>query len=130
MTKNLQLHNRNFLWISLIALLPALLLVIPGVSQSLLGYMGPNNAMDNLYANAPYLEFLRSPFILLGGLLLAFILNVLPALTLRFERQPEGLTGVITFKPVLVHWAIVGLSLLMVGIILVYAFFENFGPIS
>jgi len=122
------LHNKNFLWISLIALIPALLLIIPGISQSL-GYMTPNNALDNLYANAPYLEILRSPVLLLGGLLLAFVLNLLPALNLRFERGPEGLTSVITFKPVLIHWAIIGMSLLMVGINLIYAFFENFGPI-
>jgi len=128
MNKNMGLHKANFLWISLVALIPALMLIIPGLSQSL-GYMSPNNAMDNLYANAPYLEILRSPFLLLGGLLLAFILNLLPAMNLRFERQPEGLTSVITFKPALLHWAIIGMSLLMVGIILIYAFFENFGPI-
>jgi hypothetical protein len=128
MNNNMQLHNKNFLWISLVALIPALMLIIPGLSQSL-GYMSPNNAMDNLYANAPYLEILRSPFLLLGGLLLAFILNLLPAMNLRFERQPEGLTSVITFKPVIIHWTIIGMSLLMVGVILVYAFFENFGPI-
>jgi len=128
MNKNMGLHNKNFLWISLIALIPALLLIIPGISQSL-GYMTPNNALDNLYANAPYLEILRSPVLLLGGLLLAFVLNLLPALNLRFERGPEGLTSVITFKPVLIHWAIIGMSLLMVGINLIYAFFENFGPI-
>jgi hypothetical protein len=128
MNKNIGLHNVNFLWISLVALIPALLLIIPGMLQSLLGNMGPNNAMDNLYANAPYLEILRNPIILLGGLLLAFILNLLPALALRFERGPAGLTGVITFKPVLIHWVFIGVSLLMVGIILIYAFFENFGP--
>ena len=127
MNKNIGLHNKNYLWISLAALIPALLLIIPGLSQSL-GYMTPNNAMDNLYASAPYLEILRSPALLLGGLLLAFILNLLSALTLRFERGTDGLTGVITFKPVLIHWAFIGMSLLMVGVILVYAFFENFGP--
>ena len=127
MKENMGLHNKNYLWISLVALIPALLLIIPGLSQSL-GYMTPNNAMDNLYANAPYLEILRSPLLLLGGLLLAFILNLLPALTLRFERGPEGLTSVITFKPALLHWVFIGMSLLMVGTILIYAFFENFGP--
>ncbi len=128
MNNNMGLHKVNFLWISLIALIPALLLIVPGLSQSL-GYMTPNNAMDNLYANAPYLEILRNPVLLLGGLLLAFILNLLPALNLRFERRTEGLTSVITFKPVLVHWAFIGMSLLMVGTILIYAFFENFGPL-
>jgi hypothetical protein len=127
MTKHMGLHNKNFLWISLIALIPALMLTIPGLSQSL-GYLTPSNAMDNLYANAPYLEILRSPVLLLGGLLLAFILNLLPALDLRFERGPAGLTSVITFKPALLHWAFIGASLLMVGTILIYVFFENFGP--
>ena len=128
MNKHMGLHNKNFLWISLVALIPVLMLIIPGISQSLLGNLDPNNAMDSLYAKTPYLEILRNPIILLGGLMLAFILNLLPALTLRFEHQPEGLTGVITFKPVLIHWALIGTSLLMVGVILVYAFFENFGP--
>lgn len=128
MNKNMELHDKNFLWISLIALIPALLLIVPGLSQSL-GYMAPNNAMDNLYANAPYLEILRSPILLLGGLLLAFILNLLPALNIRFERGTVGLTSVITFKPVLIHWAFIGMSLLMVGIITVYVFLENFGPL-
>jgi hypothetical protein len=127
MTKNMGLHNKNFLWISLVAVIPALMLIIPGISQSL-GFMTPNNAMDNLFANVPSLEILRSPVVLLGSLLLAFILNLLPALNLRFERGPEGLTSVITFKPVLIHWTIIGMSLLMVGTILIYAFVENFGP--
>ena len=128
MNKNMELHNKNFLWLSLVALIPALMLIIPGLLQSLFGNLGPNNALDNLYANAPYLEILRSPVLLLGGLLLAFLLNLFPALTLRFEQGPEGLTGVCTFKSVLIHWAVVGMSLLMVGIITVYVFLENFEP--
>ena len=128
MNKNMGLHKVNFLWISFVALIPALMLIIPGISQSLFGYMAPNDALEVLYTNAPYLEVLRSPVLLLGGLLLAFVLNLLPALTLRFERGPAGLTSVVTFKPVPVHWVFIGMSLLMVGIILIYAFFENFGP--
>ena len=128
MIKNLNLHNKSSLWISLIALIPALLLVIPGIMQSGLGYLGPNDALDTMFAKAPALQILLSPIVLLGGLLLAFILNLTPAIKLRFERQPEGLTSVITFKPVILHWIFVGMSLLIVGMILVYAFFENFAP--
>ena len=128
MIKNLNLHNKSSLWISLIALIPALLLVIPGIMQSGLGYLGPNDALDTMFAKAPALQILLSPIVLLGGLLLAFILNLTPAIKLRFERQPEGLISVITFKPVILHWIFVGISLLIVGIILVYAFFENFAP--
>jgi hypothetical protein len=128
MVKNLNLHNKSSLWVSLIALIPALLLVIPGIMQSGLGYLGPNDALDTMFAKVPALQILLSPIVLLGGLLLAFILNLTPAIKLRFERQPEGLTSVITFKPVILHWIFVGMSLLIVGIILVYAFFENFAP--
>jgi hypothetical protein len=128
MIKNLNLHNKSSLWVSLIALIPALLLVIPGIMQSGLGYLGPNDALDTMFAKAPALQILLSPIVLLGGLLLAFILNLTPAIKLRFERQPEGLTSVITFKPVILHWIFVGISLLIVSIILVYAFFENFVP--
>lgn len=60
---------------------------------------------------------------------MAFALNLLPALTLCFERGSEGLTSLITFKPALLHWAFIGMSLLMVAIILIYAFFENFRPL-
>lgn len=126
MIKNLNLHNKSSLWVSLIALIPALLLVIPGLIQSGLGYLGPNDALEAMFARAPALQILLSPVVLLGGLLLGFILNLVPAMKLRFERQPEGLTSIITFKPVILHWIFVGMSLLMVGIILVYAFFENF----
>lgn len=72
----------------------------------------------HLYAKATYLEILCSLFILLGGLLLAFILNLLSVLTLRFELGHKGLASGITLKPVLIHWAFIGASSLMVEVIL------------
>lgn len=128
MSASLKIHNKSSLWISLIAVMPALVLIIPGILQSGFGYFGANDARDGLFATVPALEFLLNPIILMGGLLLAFVVNVLPAMTFRFERKPEGLTSIITFKPVLMHWVFIGTSVLMVGTILVYAFFENFAP--
>lgn len=125
MTENLKLHNRSSLWISLVALIPALLVIVPGIMQSGFGYFAANDTLDSMYARTPALKILVSPLILLGGLFLAFILNAIPAVKLRVERQPEGMTGIITFKPVLLHWIIVGLSILMVGILLTYSLFEN-----
>lgn len=128
MSTNLNNHNKSTLWISLIAVIPAMVLIIPGLLQSGLGYYGATDARDALFAAAPVLELLLNPIILMGGLLLAFAMNVFPALSLHFERKPEGLTSTITFKPILLHWVFIGVSFLMVGIILVYAFFENFNP--
>jgi len=127
MSTNLNSHNKSSLWISLIALIPALALVIPGILQSGFGYFGANDARDALFVSVPALELLINPIILLGGLLLAFVMNALPAMSFHFERKPEGLTSTITFKPVLLHWIFIGASLLMVSTIVIYAFFENFG---
>jgi len=127
MTEKLQKHNKVFLWFSLLALMPALLLVVPGIFQSF-GNMAPNDTLDRIYTNAPILGILGNPVILLSGLLLVIILNLSSALKLHFERQTDGLIGVITFKPVLLHWAFVGMSLLMVTIIAAYLFLENFVP--
>ena len=129
MSTNLNSHNKSSLWISLIAIIPALALVIPGILQSGLGYFGANNAREALFTAVPALEFLINPIILLGGLFLAFIMNVPPAMTFHLERKPEGLTSTITFKPVLLHWIFIGTSVLMVSIILIYGFVENFGPL-
>ncbi|MCC6301127.1 MAG: hypothetical protein IT314_17695 [Anaerolineales bacterium] len=125
MVKNLNSHNKSTLWISLVALIPALLVIVPGIMQSGFGYFGANDALDSMYARTPALKIVVSPLILLGGLFLAFILNAIPAVKLHFERQPEGIISIITFKPVLLHWAVVGLSLLMVGILFIYSLFEN-----
>jgi len=125
---DLKLHNKTYLSISLVMLLPALFLVIPGILQSGFGYFGANDARDALISAVPAMNLLLNPVILMGGLILAFILNVLPAMTFQLERKPEGLTSAITFKPVYLHWVFIGASFLMVGIILVYAFFENIAP--
>lgn len=124
--RNFQLHNKLSLWLSMLALIPALLLVVPGIFQSIFGLMDPSRARDTLFAQWPYLEILINPIPLLGGLFLALILNFIPAIGLRIEHRPEGWISIITFKSVLLHWAFVGLSLLIIAIILIYAFFENF----
>jgi len=128
MTTNLGTHNKPYLWISLISVIPALALVIPGILQSA-GYLGLNNVRDAAFTSIPFLEVILNPVILLGGLITAFILNVVPAVSFRFERKSGELSGIVTFKPVLLHWLFIGLSILMAGIILTYAFFENFRPV-
>jgi hypothetical protein len=125
MLKNLDLHNKRVLWIGLAALLPALVLIVPGSLQSLAGYYKANEALDSIFARVPALALILNPIILLGGLLLAFTSNVLPAVRVRFERQTEGLTGTITLRPLLLHWLVAGASVLFLAIILAYALVEN-----
>lgn len=124
-----QSYNKFAVWLGAVALLPALFLVIPGVLQSVFGLLGPNQAVDVFFTRMPLLQRLFSPFVVLGGLLLAFVLNLVPSLSMRLERQPETLTGIITFRRVIANWGLVVISLILLFMILAYAFFENFAPV-
>jgi hypothetical protein len=126
MKDNFGIWDRRFIGIGLLALLPALLVVVPGVLQSGLGLSGPNDGLDAAFNRLPVLRFLIHPAVLLGGLLVAFALNALPALGLHWERNPEGLSATVTFKNHWLHWTLVGLSLLMLATILAYSVTENF----
>jgi len=123
---NTLIQDKRFIVIGLLALLPALLIVIPGALQSGLGITSLNDGLDAAYHRFPPLTFLIHPVILLGGLLLTFGLNLLPALGFHIERGPQGLNATVTFKKKWLHWALVGFSLLLVAILLGYSLTENF----
>lgn len=122
--------KKSSFWLGLAALLPALLIVVPGLLQSLLGITAPNDALDYFLKQYQYLGLVIHPVLVLGGLLLAGMLNLPPALELHWQRQPEGLAGMLTLKPGFLHWALVLASLLLLTVILGYAFVENFQVVA
>lgn len=123
------MQNKRLVWIGLAALLPALLLVITGVLQSGFGITTPNDALDALFQRYAVLKLIIHPLILLGGLGLALILNLLPASQLHWDRESQSLSATMTLKNNVLHWALVGISLLLLGIILLYSIVENFNII-
>ena|ERR1700726_2192314 len=80
-----------------------------------------------LRQNAPGLTWVGSPVILLGALLVAFTINALPILSvnLRAEAPP-----VLNVSLSLRFWNLTAIatSLLLLGVLLGYAFVENFQP--
>ena len=126
MFEKMPLQNKRFFWIGLIALLPALLLVIVGILQSGFGITMMNNTLDSLLQRYTALKLIIHPLVLLGGLGAAFILNLLPASQLRWNRESQSLSATFTVKNNLLHWMLVGLSLFLLGAILLYAIGENF----
>ena len=80
-----------------------------------------------LRQNAPGLSLLGSPVILLGALLVAFTINALPILSvnLRSDAPP-----VLNVSLALRFWNLTAIatSLLLLGVLLGYAFVENFQP--
>jgi hypothetical protein len=107
------MKNTNRLAIvGLILLLPAALLV----SLSLLGF------------NLPPALF--HPVVVMGGLLAAMVLNALAVLRLQLEREPHGNLAALTLRigAKTFNLAVLGTALMLLAIILCYAFVENFQP--
>ncbi len=78
-----------------------------------------------LRQNAPGLSFLGSPLILLGALFVAFTLNALPILSVDLrDDAPTVLSVSLSLR----FWnlAVILTGLLLLGVLLGYAFVENF----
>lgn len=73
-----------------------------------------------------YFSFLDSPVILLGGLTLAFLLNLLPIVRVEIRPDLGEVTGALMLKNRIQNIAVVVLSTCLLGLLLTYAFVENF----
>jgi hypothetical protein len=84
-------------------------------------------AASALRQNALGLSLLGSPVILLGALLVAFTINALTILSVNF---PSEVPPVLNVSLALRFWNLTAIatSLLLLGVLLGYAFVENFQP--
>ena len=100
-----------------ILVIPALLLVFGGVLQSGFGITRVNDALN-------FDLFLFHPVVIMGGLLLAFALNLLPVVRLSYQ---EGvIISTVTVKDRLLNVGLIGGIGLMGAIIFLYLLAENF----
>ncbi len=78
-----------------------------------------------LRIDAPGLRYLANPIILLGGLFIAVTLNVLSILSVRFRKDTPSMFDV---SLSLRFWniAVISMALIFLGVLLSYAFVENF----
>ena len=109
----------------LVLIAPALLLVVTGVLQSA-GVVSDSQGRSLADQATGLLRGLYHPAVILGGLLLAFALNVRPVLRVDLKRQPQAIVGMVTVRGRLWNLVSVGLALGLLGAILAYAFVENF----
>jgi hypothetical protein len=95
------------------------LLVLPAVLVPAAGALG-------LHPSSPFLH----PVVVLGGLLVALLLNVMAVFRLHFQRDDSGLLGSVR---VLARWpnlAVVVVSSVLAAGLLGYGFLENFRIVS
>ena len=113
-------REQKLAWLGLILYIPAIVLVSSGVAFSL-GY----STLSAL--TAPFTNTFGNPVIVLGGLLVGFLLALLPILRVNLRNHDGELVSTIRLKLNWLNILIVGMSLLMVSVIFVYLLAENFG---
>jgi len=112
----LQQTNRQAI-VSLILLIPAFLLVFGGILQSFWGITQVNEALNfNL--------FIFHPLILMGGIVLAFGLNLIPIV--HIEYQDGNLVSIIKVKGNLLNLGLISAVAFLLAAIFLYALAENF----
>jgi len=104
--------SRRFAIVGLALLLPACLVCLSGLLQ----FPVPNGLIQ--------------PFLVMGGLLVAFVVNLLPVLRTSWRREDGALVGTVRlrFEGVLPNLGIVTTSVLLTAVIAGYLFVENFQP--
>ena len=102
--------------VGLALIVPAFLLVLGGVAQSGFGTTKLNEVL-NLKL------FVFHPIIIMGGLMLAFALNLLPVLQIRY--QDGVLTTSVTIKDRLLNLGLIGAIGLLFTVIFIYLLAEN-----
>ena len=123
-----QQRLRKLALAGIVSMFPAALIVIPGIAQSLLGFRFINDALDALFAD-PALGFTKAvthPAIILGGLMIAFMLNALPLLRLTFDAEETSIVTRILLKGRSLNLFVTAVSLLLFATMLAFSVVENF----
>lgn len=109
--------NHLLVLLGILLVLPAFILVLGGVAQSGFGVTKINDALNfNL--------IIFHPAVIMGGLVLAFILNLLPVV--QFKYQDGILTSTLTIRNRLLNVGLAGCIGLLVAAIIIYLLAENF----
>ena len=106
--------------------IPGSIIVSAGLLQVGLGLRQVSDFLDALFAKFPALNILIHPVVVIGGLVLAIGLNMIPIFQIKLQPQQDGLVTVITTQWRIFNIAILALSLFLFSALLLYAFVENF----
>ena len=114
--------------LSLLFLLPALLIVIPGLLFNLTGVDMPAQ-LGNLVG--PMLKsWIDNPWIILGGLLVALAINTLAVAKVKFESNGEAVRLTFEIKKKIANLVLLALALFLGVSIFGYLIAENFLPLT
>lgn len=124
---NFHAQARNLAFVSFVFALPALIFVPAGILFSL-GLPQLSDLIFNATDQSPFLRLFIHPVVLMGGVSLAFLLNLLPICRVNIERQAGELVSTLRLRKG--HWlnlTFITLSLTALAVMLLYGLAENFG---
>ncbi len=115
--------------IGVVVVTPAAIIVSFGLMNEA-GFPAPNDWLDSFISTnvtaKMLFDLLLHPAVVLGGLAFALCLNSIPLLYFKIQPEEASLVTIISLKNRLRNAAMVAFSALLLGSIIMYAFFENF----
>jgi hypothetical protein len=121
----MDLLQRKLGLISLAFMLPALFLSTAGILDAAIGIEGANRLLEAMLAR-PFFKLLLSPAVVLGGPLIAFVLNACQVIHVSADMVNEEFVIALSVKRLfgrLICLAVAGGLLLL---LMTYGFVENF----
>jgi hypothetical protein len=114
--------------LGLAACIPALILVAGGLLQVFFGTSQMLRILDQTVHNQDLavVRILRHPATILGGLLIAGALNLLPLLRLGLSHRDGTVVGTVIVRTRASHLAVAALAGVLLCVLLGYGFTENF----
>ena len=123
--QRLESQGKNFAVAGVVLIVPALTLVASGFSQSI---FGARSIIDFLPSAVSSIFF--HPLIILGGLLLAVGLNLLPILRLKFGSADGTMSGTFVVKTMPANIVLVSACMVLASVIFLYLLAENFASFA
>jgi len=124
------LNSRKSFLLGIIIMLPAVYFLVANVLKYNFGISFMHDSLNIMYSNESVFRIFNSisPFIFLGGLLTALVLNLLPMLSINIESVRGTLKSSMALTPRLANMVIVIISLFAFTFMFGYAVVENLVP--
>jgi hypothetical protein len=121
-------QNSLIAGVALLLLLPALLIVVPGLLFSFFGK--PIEAsLNSVPGAAQLLAWVDNPIIVLGGLFIALVINLMAVMQIKLESVEDTYRAIFTVRRKTWNLILLGLAVFLTITLLVYAIGENLLPL-
>ena len=110
-------------------LLPALLIVVPGLLFSFFGLSGIYENLEHFPTWTAIMSWADRPWIVLGGLATGLLINLLAVARVKFEVLEDSLRGTVLVKRNRWNLVLLGLAVFLALALLLYLIGENLGQL-